>query len=191
MVKPPTLTNRRVILRAITPSDLDAIIEISVYEGVFAETKEDARAILARIDEDQADGNSLHWGICVPGRDEVLGTIGYYRGFVDAVGEVGYVMRPAYRGLGLMTAALRSVVAFGFGQLRLAAIVAHTGPSNEASIALLRRAGFAAVAATPTRLTFRLEREAHTPVDEPEVERSDDEQPAPRVNRLSKRALVV
>ena len=169
MVMPPMLTNTRVILRAITPSDLDAIIEISVYDGVFAETRADARAILARIDEDQAEGNSLHWGICELGRDEVLGNIGFYRGFTGGVGEVGYVMRPAYRGLGLMTAALRSVVAFGFGQLGLVAVVAHTAPSNEASIALLRRAGFAEVAATPTRLTFRLEHEAHTPVDAPEV----------------------
>jgi ribosomal-protein-alanine N-acetyltransferase len=109
---------------------------------VWAREPDDVRAHLARIAGDEARGESVHWGIVPTAHDHVAGTIGFYRGFDDARGEVGYVLRPAYRGRGLMREALALVLADGFGRLDLRTVVAFTEPTNAPSVALLRRAGF-------------------------------------------------
>jgi [ribosomal protein S5]-alanine N-acetyltransferase len=156
----PVLTNERVRLRAVTAADVPAIVEISFYDGVPAASEIDARTMLAWIEADRERGESLHWGICLPGSDEVVGTIGFYRGFDGAVGEVCYVLRSAFRGRGIMTHALALVVEHGLTRLGLDAVVAHTDPANGPSIALLRRAGFLEVPSATAGLTF--ERRATT-----------------------------
>jgi [ribosomal protein S5]-alanine N-acetyltransferase len=155
----PVLADERVALRRVLAGDADTIVEISVYDGVRATSAREARAMLARIDDDQRGGEAIHWGITVVGddgdmSDEVVGTIGYYRGFAGGVGEVGYVLREAYRGGGLMAAALRLVVAFGRERLRLAGVRAFTAADNQASIAVLRRAGFEPVPTSGGTLEF-------------------------------------
>ena len=152
----PTLAGGRVTLRAIRPADVDDIVDISVYDGVAASDAAAARAMLRRIEADAARGDTVHWGICQAGSDTVVGTIGFYRGFADAQGEVGYVLRAAFRRRGLMRAALALVVAFGFGRLGLATIVARTAADNAASIGLLRRLGFEPRPSDEAFLTFAL-----------------------------------
>lgn len=141
-------------LRAVVPADASHIVEISFYDGVPAASEVDALSMLAWIDADRARGESLHWGICLPGSDEVVGTIGYYRGFAHDVGEVGYVLRRAYRGRGIMTSALELVTSYGLTHLGLRAVVAHTDPTNLPSITLLRRVGFREVPSGGKNLTF-------------------------------------
>lgn len=138
----PTLVGRRVTLRAVRPADVADIVDISVYDGVTASNEAEALAMLRCIEADAARGDTMHWGICLAGRDTVIGTIGFYRGFRDRTGEVGYVMRAPYRRRGLMREALGLVVAYGFERLGLAAIVARTNADNAASIALLAGLGF-------------------------------------------------
>jgi [ribosomal protein S5]-alanine N-acetyltransferase len=113
----PTLTGERVTLRAMCPDDADDVLDISVYDGVHAVSVAEARSMLTRIDADAARGDTVHWGICQAGSDTVVGTIGFYRGFADAQGEVGYVLRAPFRRRGLMREALALVVAFGFERL--------------------------------------------------------------------------
>jgi [ribosomal protein S5]-alanine N-acetyltransferase len=150
----PELADDRVRLRAVAPTDAPHIVEISFYDGLPAASEVDALSMLAWIDADRTRGESLHWGICLPGSDEVVGTIGFYRGFKDGVGEVGYVLRRAYRGRGIMTSALELVTGYGLDQLGLRAVVAHTDPTNLPSIALLRRVGFREVPSGGKNLTF-------------------------------------
>ncbi len=57
-------------------------------------------------------------------------------------GEVGYELDPAFWGRGLMTEALRAVVASGHGAFRLNRIEAWTLPGNGASDRVLEKAGF-------------------------------------------------
>jgi len=122
----PTLTGDRVTLRAIRPEDVEAIVDISVYDGVAAANAAEALAMLRHIEADAARGDTVHWGICQSGSDAVVGTIGFYRGFAGDVGEVGYVLRPPLRRRGLMREALALVVAFGFERLGLTTTVART-----------------------------------------------------------------
>ena len=150
----PVLTNDHVTLRALTLDDMPFVREISFYDSVAATTDEEAAGMLQRIQGDVARGTSLHWGICLAGSDAVVGTCGFYRGFANGVGEIGYVLREAYRGRGIATAALRLVVAFGLDVMRLRSVVAYTSPKNEASRAVLARLGFRQVPMAGSGLAF-------------------------------------
>ncbi len=140
--RPATLAGADVTLRPLRPGDVADVLEISVYDGVWAREPDDVRAHLALIAADEARGESVHWGIVPAPLDRVAGTIGFYRGFDEGRGEVGYVLRPAFRGRGLMREALALVLADGFDRLDLRAVVAFTEPTNAPSVALLQRAGF-------------------------------------------------
>lgn len=152
--KVPTLTSERLILRGIEPEDIPAIVEISVYDGVFATNEAEAAQIQAKIQADRARCEGINWGICLKETDEVVGICGYYRGFAGNVGEVGYILRAAYRGRGIVTEAVGLVVAFGFDTLALGQIVAYTNPTNLASMAVLHRAGFHQVTSENDYLKF-------------------------------------
>jgi RimJ/RimL family protein N-acetyltransferase len=59
------------------------------------------------------------------------------------VGELGYLLAPEARGRGVMSAAVRLLVSWGFGApMRLARVQAMTHPANARSAALLERLGF-------------------------------------------------
>jgi ribosomal-protein-alanine N-acetyltransferase len=156
----PTVAGARVRLRAATPADAAALLEISVYDGVAARSAADVGAQLDRIAGDQARGETVHWAIEVVASDALVGTVGFYRGFARGVGEVGYVLRPEGRGRGFMTEAVGLAVAYGLDVLRLKAIVAHTDAANRASIAVLERCGFARVGSEGEQRIFRIERQA-------------------------------
>jgi len=63
------------------------------------------------------------------------------RGVAQAV-SLGYWMGEPYAGQRLMSAAVRAVVPFAFGALRLHRVEAACIPANAASIRLLERVGF-------------------------------------------------
>jgi|GEM_PF-563104 len=142
---PPALVTTAGRLRAARLTDAAALLEVSVYEGVEATDEGMAVEQMQRILSDQADGWGLHWVIESPEGRGPFGTVGFYRGFVGAVGEIGYVLRPAARGRGLMSAAVVAATAYGLATLGLAAVVARTATGNGASQRVLERAGFVLV----------------------------------------------
>lgn len=136
------LESRRLRLRKVLVADAGSITDLCFYDGVAASNEQEAAVVLERIERDYLRGESLHWGICLEGGEGIVGTCGFYRGFEDNTGEVGYVLQAGSRGQGIMTEALELVVSFGFEALGLDRIVAHTSHGNERSIAVLRRVGF-------------------------------------------------
>ncbi len=143
----PTLNAGAIILRQIGPQDIDDIIEISFYDGQPAANAAEALDMLRRIHHDYAAGDSIHWGIADADSGAILGTCGYYRGFANASGELGCVMRPAYRGRGIMTLALRAAIEFGFSAMGLERVTAVTTRQNGSAIRLLERLQMEKVAA--------------------------------------------
>jgi ribosomal-protein-alanine N-acetyltransferase len=146
--KMPVLSNDRITLRGLERSDAAALMDIAIYDGVFATNEKESAGMLERIYSDIAKGESLHWGIFLNGTDEIAGTCGYYRGFAENSGEIGYILKEGQRGKGLMTAAVQLLVDFGFNTLKLDKVIAYTDPSNFASVAVLQRAGFIEVQAS-------------------------------------------
>ena len=153
---PPELASERLTLRALSLADVPDIREISVYDGVAATTDDEAREMLQRIEADMARGASLHWGICLTGSGEVVGTCGFYRGFDNGVGEIGYVVREEFRRRRIASEAVRLTVDFGLNEMGLRAVVAYTSAQNRASQALLARVGFRRVPVAGSGLAYML-----------------------------------
>jgi ribosomal-protein-alanine N-acetyltransferase len=69
-------------------------------------------------------------------------TLANIRRGVAQAGSIGYWVGQPFARMGYMTAAVRALIPFGFGTLRLHRLEAACIPSNGASIGLLEKAGF-------------------------------------------------
>lgn len=138
----PLLSNDKISLRQIVTSDLEDLLEISVYDGVKATTLLDAAEMQIQINQDYTNGNSIHWGITDNLTHKILGTCGYYRGLNTGSGELGCVLLSQYRGQGYMTAALSLAINFGLHHIGLTRISAITTQPNRKAISLLERLCF-------------------------------------------------
>lgn len=138
----PNLENDRIILRQCQASDFAELIEISFYDGIQAKDIIDTKIMNERIANDYLSGNSIHWLITSAISGEVLGTCGFYRGFQDNIGEIGYVLKKVHQGKGYMADALKLILDFGWKKLELIAIKGVTSIDNQASQKVLTKSGF-------------------------------------------------
>lgn len=138
----PELTAAGLLLRQIEERDLTAILDISFYDAHPAANLAEASTMLWQITEDYAQGNCLHWGIADAQTNHIMGTVGFYRGFAENTGELGCVLKSAFRGRGIMQSAMELVIKFGLKQIGLQTIIAQTTPQNTPAIKLLERLQF-------------------------------------------------
>jgi len=142
----PTISGDKVSLRQILPSDIKDLIEISFYDSIQATTIEQAAEMQDKINRDYQEGNSIHWGIIENATSRISGTCGYYRGLNKGEGELGCVLLPQFRGLGLMTDAMQLAIAFGLKDIGLKRVWAITTKQNDKAIKLLERLNFIIIA---------------------------------------------
>lgn len=138
----PILIAGDFILREIEVSDTGHVHEFSYYNGEKTESLEETVLALERIKNDYRNREAIHWGIAHKDEDIIIGSCGYYRGFRNSSGEIGYVLSERWRGKGVMKEVLRAAIDFGFQVLKLAEVKGYTKPGNAPSIAVLKRAGF-------------------------------------------------
>lgn len=156
-VRLPTLETERLVVRPITPGDVDALAEVRAspphpgwvewtvagYEQLEAlhQPPYGERAVAL-----SATGELVALVGVVPS----MGPFDQLPGFGTAADgaarfrpEVGlyWAVAPHHRGNGYATEAARAVIDHGFDQLNLARIVATTERDNLASIAVMRRLG--------------------------------------------------
>ncbi|MEU3122490.1 GNAT family N-acetyltransferase [Streptomyces albidoflavus] len=136
-------------LRELSPA---AAMDLSVggtagHTWLGDDPDEGSRAAGAMVARAYARGTHRpEWGtfVLVRVRDErALGTLGFH-GPPDETGsaEVGYGLQEKARGHGHATAALRALAVWGLGQPDSPTLRARVDPDNQASQAVLRRAGF-------------------------------------------------
>ena len=150
----PTLTSKEIILRQLTHTDAADILEISYYNGVQAVDLSEAIEMLNKINQDYLDGSSIHWGIVDAQSEKLVGTCGYYRGFANDIGELGYVLKPAFQGRGFMTRALQQAIVFGIHTVGLQKIIAVTEKNNMKSQHVLGRLGFSEESSNEDYITY-------------------------------------
>lgn len=138
----PKISNERILLREVQPSDMSDIMEISFYDAIQARTESEAQQMQDKINLDYLNGDSIHWGIVDKRTNEIVGTCGYYRGFENESGELGCILLPEFCGQGYMSAVMQLAVDFGFINIGLQTIWAATDQNNKQSIKLLTRLGF-------------------------------------------------
>jgi ribosomal-protein-alanine N-acetyltransferase len=155
----PMLSSNQIVLRQIINADADEIMEISYYDGRSASNPNEAIEMQTKINQDYLQGNSIHWGIVDAQSSKLVGTCGYYRGFVNNTGELGYVLKPSFEGRGYMSNALKKAIEFGINIIGLQKIIAITEKSNIKSQNVLKRLNFLHETEQDNYITYTYQKE--------------------------------
>lgn len=138
----PKINSETLILREIQNDDIKDIVDISFYNALPASTVEEAKEMQERINQDYQKNSSIHWGIADKLTNQIVGTLGYYRGFDNGIGELGCVLKHEFYGKGFMTTAMKLAIEFGFNDIGLKKVIAITYKNNSNAIKLFNRVGF-------------------------------------------------
>lgn len=146
----PILQTDRLVLRRVSANDVDEIFALRSDRDTMqyiprplAKTKEDALEYIQMIDKGVQDNHFIHWAICFKENLKLVGTICLIRFEPeDFRTEVGYILSPDYRNIGVMSEALEAVIDYTFKVLNFHSLAAVIAPENHASERLLLRKDF-------------------------------------------------
>ncbi|PQJ23339.1 GNAT family N-acetyltransferase [Tenacibaculum sp. SG-28] len=156
----PNLRTNRVLLRAISNRDTDAVFalrtdrEVNQYlDRKIPTTHEQIRTFIAKTKALVASKKAIYW--VLETEDEMIGSIGL-RNYKpeDLSAEIGYELLPTYMGIGIMSEVLQEILSYAFEELSLQAIIALTHKNNQKSIQLLRKFGFRIQVKVNTKTCF-------------------------------------
>ncbi len=146
----PQLETERLILREIGLQDAEGVFQNFSDEeitdmigmGRFF-TLKDAEELIEEFLAYFEKGTGLAWAITLKETDTFIGTCTFEElDTKNSRGEIGYDLLRDCWGKGLMSEALRAVISYGFEELELNRIDAHTFSINEKSRNMLKRLGF-------------------------------------------------
>ena len=145
-----SLRTERLLLRAWRETDRDPFARINADPRVMEHlpgplTRAESDALIDRIRAHFAAWGFGLWAVELPGAAELVGFVGlsvpaFTAAFTPCV-EIGWRLAAEHQGRGYATEGARAALAFGFGTLRLAEIVAFTVPANTRSRRLIERLG--------------------------------------------------
>ncbi len=146
----PVLTTERLVLRRVTIDDDKEIFFQRSDKGMnkyvnnpLAQTIDDARAWMEKIDTIIDTDEGISWGVTLTGDDKLAGGFCYWNWEKEKdKAELGFSIYPQHQNKGLMQELLKTGLKFGFEYMGLKTIVAHTHPENAASIRVLEKSGF-------------------------------------------------
>lgn len=145
----PVLETEHLILRGMKVSDAADMYAYAklpaVSEYLLWSPHEDIRHTtdyLTYVSRRYRTGDFFDWAIVDKQSGHMIGTCGFtsFR-FESDVGEIGYVLNPAYQGRGLATEAVRRIMRFGFEELQLHRIEARFMEGNVRSLRMMERVG--------------------------------------------------
>ena len=87
-------------------------------------------------------GAGLTWAVALKGNNKCVGTCGYGDIEIGERGEIGFDLAKEQWGKGLMSEALVPIIAYGFDELGLNKVEAHSYSNNDRAIHLLEKVGF-------------------------------------------------
>ncbi|MFJ6207947.1 GNAT family N-acetyltransferase [Lysinibacillus sp. NPDC092081] len=143
----PSLKTERLLLRPISPQDLEAMFDYASCESVARYVTwqvhtsiEDTRAFMALILDGYQQGNHLFWGIEF--EQKLVGTIDFVSvNETHKFAEIGYVLSEAYWNKGITTEAAKKLIDFGFNELGLVRIQARCFEENIGSQKVMEKSG--------------------------------------------------
>lgn len=146
----PVLYTDRLVLRRIERDDAQQIFMLRSDTEVMAyldrdpmQSVEEGAELISRIDTSFQSGDGISWAISLKDNATMIGYAGIWR--IDKPhyrGEIGYTLSPAFWGKGIMSEALKAIVAFGFHSMNLHSMEANINPNNIASIKIVEKLGF-------------------------------------------------
>ena len=145
----PALNTDRLVLRKMKLSDArdlfayarDPEVSRHVLWSTHTSLRE-SRQFLRAARRQYRRGQPCSWAITLKDSGRMIGTIGFMWLNTDWLSaEIGYSLSREYWNRGIMTEALRAVIAFGFDTLRLQRIEAQHTLDNPASGRVMQHAG--------------------------------------------------
>lgn len=145
----PELSTERLLLRKMKVGDSFDMFEYACREDVtefllwkphpsLAYTREYLQFVATHYEI----GDFFDWAIIWREQEKMIGTCGFTRfDYTNNVGEIGYVINPIYRGMGVADEAVREVMRFGFERLKLNRIEAKFMEGNFASRRVMEKTG--------------------------------------------------
>ncbi|MEC5144081.1 GNAT family N-acetyltransferase [Chitinophaga sp. 212800010-3] len=146
----PVLSTGDLVLRPIEDKDTAALFQhfsddaVTKYMDIdsFSNISE-ATHIIRFFRESLEKGEGMRWAITLNEADELIGTCGYHKiSKSHFKAEIGYDLRPAYWGKGIMREAVSLMLCYGYEELQYNRVEAFVDPDNLASSRLLTRLGF-------------------------------------------------
>ena len=143
----PILTTERLTLRQLEINDEQEIFtlrsdnEINKYLGrQVANTIDDARNFINRINENINKNDSVYWAITLNDTNILVGTICLFSfSDEDAKCEIGYELLTNFQGQGIMKEAAEKVIDYAFNTIKVQKIEAIFHRDNQRSINLLEK----------------------------------------------------
>lgn len=165
LLKMSELETERLRLREFRQSDLPAF---AGWEGT-----EHAEKFLEFCFRSYREWGMGPWAMLLKETGGIAGNCGFCRISYDRAvteleycGDVNYYVTPQHRGQGFATEALRAILKFGFGDLRLTRIQGRCAPENVSSERVMKKAGLkfermiaAAGEASPEEKLYAISRE--------------------------------
>ena len=109
----------------------------------IAKTVEDAEALIQSMIETAEKKEGVSWSVRIRGNSKVIGHIGFYRTqHQNYRSEIGYMLHPDFWGKGIISEAVRTVLDYGFREMKLHSVEAVIDPVNVKSGAVLERNHF-------------------------------------------------
>lgn len=147
----PVLETERLILRAMVQEDENDLFflrtDTEINKYIMRPKKDasldDTRVVMERIRQNLVTADAVFWMIAFRDNPAAIGNIVLWN--IDKEqhrGEVGYTLHNDYWGMGIMNEAMKAVLDYGFGQMKLDIVEAYTHRDNTSSRKLLERYGF-------------------------------------------------
>jgi RimJ/RimL family protein N-acetyltransferase len=144
------LTTERLIIRALTPDDLerhhDLFSDVDVvrylYFGPFDRAAAQDHLARRSIVDLPSEGGWINFGLEVKGEGVLIGELAM--GFISAAHahyEVGYVIDPAYAGRGYATEGTAKIIELAFSGLDAHRVSGRLDARNDASARILEKLG--------------------------------------------------
>lgn len=145
----PRITTKRLLFRKIDIRDATDMYEYARLPEVTRfltwqehTDPEHTKRYIAYLQTRYRAGEFYDFALICRENNKMIGTCGFTRLELDNdVGEVGYVLHPAYWGQGYATEAVRTILRFGFEQLGLHRIEARYMKDNLASRRVMEKCG--------------------------------------------------
>ena len=145
----PVLTTDRLILRETRLADAADVLVfrsdpiVQRFNDPVLQSVEEVESLLLELQAEYHARQGLCWGVTVKPQDAVVGLFGFHHWeHYHRRAEVGYDLRRSLWGQRIASEALRAMLAYGFGPMKLHRIYARTIADNHESVRLLERLGF-------------------------------------------------
>jgi ribosomal-protein-alanine N-acetyltransferase len=146
----PVLTTKRLRLRRFAARDLAGLHAcfgdpdaMRYWNSPPTRTEAESARWLKILGKNTSPYSFLAWAVADKKSDALIGMVNYHhREALNRRLEVGYILRPTRQGKGLMTEAMRALIAYCFAELGVRRVQALIHPDNTRSIRLVQRLGF-------------------------------------------------